>query len=32
MKRKFFEAVLSGKWVSTIAPKPSTNADDEQGE
>lgn len=31
-EKKIFEAVLSGKWVSTIAPKSSTNADDEQSE
>lgn len=31
-EKKVFEAVLSGKWVSTITPKSSTNADDEQSE
>ena len=31
-EKKVFEAVLSGKWVSTIAPKSSTNADAEQSE
>lgn len=31
-EKKVFEAILSGKWVSTIAPKSSTNADDEQSE
>lgn len=31
-EKKVFEAVLSGKWVSTIAPKSSTNADDGQSE
>lgn len=31
-EKKLFEAVLSGKWVSTIAPKPNTNADAEQSE
>ena len=31
-EKKVIEAVLSGKWVSTIAPKPSTNADAEQSE
>lgn len=31
-EKKVFEAVLSGKWVSTIAPKPVTDSDDEQGE
>lgn len=29
-EKKVIEAVLSGKWVSTITPKSSTNADDEQ--
>lgn len=28
-EKKVFEAILSGKWVSTIAPKSSTNADAE---
>ena len=31
-EKKVFEAVLSGKWVSTITPKSSTNADAEQSE
>lgn len=31
-EKKVFEAVLSGKWVSTIAPKSSTNVDAEQSE
>lgn len=31
-EKKVIEAVLSGKWVSTITPKSSTNADDEQSE
>lgn len=31
-EKKVIEAVLSGKWVSTIAPKSSTNADAEQSE
>lgn len=31
-EKKVIEAVLSGKWVSTIVPKSSTNADDEQSE
>lgn len=31
-EKKVFEAVLSGKWVSTIAPKPSIDSDDEQSE
>lgn len=31
-EKKVFEAVLSGKWVSTIASKSSTNADAEQSE
>lgn len=31
-EKKVFEAVLSGKWVSTITPKPSTNANAEQSE
>ena len=31
-EKKVFEAVLSGKWVSTIAPKSSTNTDAEQSE
>lgn len=31
-EKKVFEAVLSGKWVSTIAPKSSTNDDAEQSE
>lgn len=31
-EKKIFEAVLSGKWVSTITPKSSTNADAEQSE
>lgn len=31
-EKKVFEAVLSGKWVSTIAPKPIANADAEQSE
>lgn len=31
-EKKVFEAVLSGKWVSTIAPNPSANADAEQSE
>lgn len=31
-EKKVFEAILSGKWVSTIAPKYSTNADAEQSE
>lgn len=31
-EKKAFEAVLSGKWVSTIASKSSTNADAEQSE
>lgn len=29
-EKKVFEAVLSGKWVSTIAPKPSIDSDAEQ--
>ena len=31
-EKKVFEAILSGKWVSTIASKSSTNADAEQSE
>ena len=31
-EKKVFEAILSGKWVSTIAPKSSTNTDAEQSE
>lgn len=31
-EKKVFEAVLSGKWVSTIAPKSSIDSDDEQSE
>lgn len=31
-EKKVIEAVLFGKWVSTITPKYSTNADDEQSE
>lgn len=31
-EKKVFEAVLSGKWVATIAPKSSTNDDAEQSE
>lgn len=31
-EKKVIEAVLSGKWVSTITHKSSTNADDEQSE
>lgn len=31
-EKKVFEAILSGKWVSTIAPKSITNADAEQSE
>lgn len=31
-EKKVIEAVLSGKWVSTIAPKHSSNADAEQSE
>ena len=31
-EKKVFEAILSGKWVSTIAPKPSIDSDDEQSE
>lgn len=31
-EKKVFEAILSGKWVSTITPKHSTNADAEQSE
>lgn len=31
-EKKVIEAVLSGKWVSTITPKSSTNADAEQSE
>ena len=31
-EKKVFEAILSGKWVSTIAPKSSTNIDAEQSE
>lgn len=31
-EKKVFEAVLSGKWVSTIAPKSSTDSNAEQSE
>lgn len=31
-EKKVFEAILSGKWVSTIAPKSSINTDAEQSE
>ena len=31
-EKKIFEAVLSGKWVSTIAPKSSVDDNAEQGE
>lgn len=29
-EKKVIEAVLSGKWVSIITPKSSTNADDDE--
>ncbi len=31
-EKKVFEAVLSGKWVSTITPKSNADSDDEQSE
>ena len=31
-EKKVIEAILSGKWVSTIAPKPSTSANVKQSE